>query len=191
MGLKGRYSSQNGGVQAALVAGALAVVGAVVTGLFSLANVVISNHDQTSPPPSPAVTARASHSSSVAPTFTMDYPPSGSHVSRRSGFTAGGAVTGPLGRYTIWLVDHPSYGYVVDVKATIKDRGSKWQAIDRPLGDSSDHLPYKRKVVAVLANPHCRLVLTRLDSSASGNQTRELPLGCVPVWGITVNVTRP
>lgn len=188
MGLKGWYSSQNGGVQAAVIAGALAVVGAVVTGVFSLVNVMISNSNQA--PPSSAV-ATVSPSSPAPPTFTMDYPRAGSHVSRQAGFTAGGTVTGPLGIYTIWLVDHPSYGYVVDVKATIQDRGLKWQAVDQPLGDSSDHLPYKRKVIAVLANPHCTLALTRLGSSAGGNQTRELPFGCIPVWGTTVNVTKP
>jgi hypothetical protein len=137
----------------------------------------------------PATTVTASPTTQGQLKVTLTYPPNGTKVSRSVGFTASGPIIGPLGTYTVWLLDHPSIGYVVDVKASVSN--GRWTATDRPLGGPRDQLPFKLTVVAVLADAECANTLAQLASSVSGDITGELPAGCAPVGKTTVNVARP
>lgn len=137
----------------------------------------------------PPTTASASPTTQGQPKVTLAYPPDGTQVSRSVGFTASGPIIGPLGTYTVWLLDHPSIGYVVDVKASVSN--GRWTATDRQLGGPSDQLPFKLIVVAVLADAECANTLAQLNSSVSGDITGELPAGCALVGKTTVNVARP
>jgi len=92
-----------------------------------------------------------------------------------------------LGSNSVWILDYDG-GYTVDSRASITD--GRWAAIDQPLGDASNHLPYSLTMVAALANPACAAVLTRLDAG-SNDYTNSLPQGCKLFGQVTVNVTRP
>jgi hypothetical protein len=121
------------------------------------------------------------------PFANLTYPAPGSAVGQAKGLVAGGTVNDP-GTYTVWLLDHPSYGYVVDVKATVQ--GGEWAANDHPLGSPTDPLPFHLTVVAVLADPDCARALNALGASAATNRLQALPDGCSQFGQVTVDVTQ-
>jgi hypothetical protein len=76
----------------------------------------------------------------------------------------------------------------VDQKAVTT--GGRWSAIDQPLGNSSNRLPYSLTMVAALANPSCASTLTKLNKSPNSDYTVQLPAGCKLFGQVTVDVTR-
>jgi hypothetical protein len=130
------------------------------------------------PSPSPGVTAGL-------PFANLTYPADGAPVGQKQGLTAGGTVNQP-GTYTVWLLDHPASGYVVDVKATVAN--GEWAASDHPLGSPADPLPFQLAVVAVLATPDCARALDA--ASAASHHLQVLPAGCSQFGQVTVNVSR-
>jgi hypothetical protein len=119
---------------------------------------------------------------------TLTWPTERYEASRSQGFVASGAVPAALWPDTIWILDHGSE-YIVDTVATI--RSGKWYAPDGPLGDSSNSLPYKLTMVAVLANPDCASRLSALDKTVAGDHTPHLPPGCRQFGQVTVTVSKP
>jgi|HubBroStandDraft_6_1064221.scaffolds.fasta_scaffold43826_6 hypothetical protein len=139
---------------------------------------------QTSPSASP--TPAKVLTTPGAASATLNHPVDGTKVSRSRGFVARGTATS-LGPYTVWILDYDS-GYTVDQEATVS--AGKWSALDQPLGDSSDQLPFELTMVAVVANPHCALKLGQIDST-SNDYTQSLPEGCNIFGRVTVDVSTP
>jgi hypothetical protein len=135
--------------------------------------------------PDPDASPRASASNSP-PTVTLVYPTNGTSVSRSQGFIATGS-SGSLGPNTIWILDSDS-GYFVDEESATAS--GQWSATDKPLGDSSDHLPFDLTMIVVLANPHCALILDSVNATAN-DYIQNLPRGCKQVGQVTVNVAKP
>jgi hypothetical protein len=119
---------------------------------------------------------------------TLTYPADGLQVSRSQGFVASGAAPSGLWPDTIWVLDHGTE-YIVDTEAAI--RAGKWSAPDRPLGDSSNSLPYDITMVAVLANPACTSRLSQLDRTIAGDHIPQLPPGCRQFGQVRVSVSKP
>jgi hypothetical protein len=122
------------------------------------------------------------------PSPTLTYPPDHLGVSRSQGFVASGAAPSALWPDSIWILDHGTE-YIVDRDATVN--AGRWSALDRPLGNSSNSLPYDITMVAVLANPACASRLSELDQSVSGDHIQQLPTGCTQFGQVTVHVDRP
>lgn len=120
------------------------------------------------------------------PSATLDHPVEGSVVSRSKGFSASGSVTSS-GHYTVWILDYDG-GYTIDQQAVIT--ADKWSAVDAPLGDSSDHLPFDLTMVAILATPDCAIRLAEI-SATENDYTNSLPDGCTIFGRRTVSVSRP
>jgi hypothetical protein len=119
-------------------------------------------------------------------TAALTGPTDGTQVSRSQGFTASG-VEASLGAYTIWILDYDG-GYTVDQEAAVA--GGRWSAIDQPLGDSSNRLPYSLTMVAALANPSCAATLAKLNEG-NNDYSAQLPAGCRLFGQVIVDVTRP
>ena len=172
----------------AIISAAGVIIAAIVTGTFNL----LANHN--GPTPQPSRTA-VSHSSSPRPSgrpsAKLTYPAGNTKVSRAKGFIARGIVEG-LGANTIWILDHSASGYYVDAEAaTPKNGNGAWSAMDRWLGNKSDHLPYSLTVVAVIATPQCKRQLRQIESQDLDTPLGTIPRGCLQFGKVTVEVYRP
>jgi hypothetical protein len=121
----------------------------------------------------------------ISPSASLTYPSIGAQVSRRDGFKAGG-TTSALGKDTIWVVDYDG-GYTVDEEATLA--GAVWSAIDAPLGDDGDPLPFNLTMKALLATPGCATELARIAATPD-DYVSALPTGCSEFGTVTVVVAR-
>jgi hypothetical protein len=128
-------------------------------------------------------TASSPNLNEISPVLTS--PSNGTRVSKSRGFTASG-TTAYLGSDTIWILDSDG-GYTVDQQAVVS--GGRWSAVDQPLGDSSDHLPFDLTMVAVLANPPCAAKLTRIGDT-NNDFIAQLPPGCNLFGRVMVDVAR-
>jgi hypothetical protein len=154
---------------------------------------LLNSHLSSSPAPAPtqAQTSQPapppSSSSEVVPFASVTYPAKGTQVSQKNGLTMGGTVASP-GHFTIWILDHPSRNsYFLDREADVN--AGEWSAVDRPLGEASDPLPYPLTVVAVLADPQCARSLNQIGQTATSHTTT-MPAGCHQFGQVTVKVTR-
>lgn len=120
------------------------------------------------------------------PSAFLQLPTNGTKVSRSLGFVARGRATN-LGKDSIWVLDY-SGGYIVDSEAELIN--GQWSAIDQPLGNSSDHLPYSLTMVAVFADRACAARLDEVNAT-NNDFLNSLPTGCKPFAQVTVNVTLP
>jgi hypothetical protein len=136
--------------------------------------------------PSPATSATSAPPSTDTPYATLKSPTNNALVSRSQGFTATGKAAA-LGPSTIWILDFDG-GYTVDQEAVVSS--GNWSATDKPLGDSSDHLPYFLTMRAVVANPQCAGILAAV-SSTSDDYIQNLPAGCKVIGQVTVKVSQP
>ena len=138
------------------------------------------------PTPQPTPPPSSSSPSEVVPFASVTYPAKGTQVSQKNGFTMGGTVASP-GHFTIWILDHPSrHSYFLDREADVN--AGEWSAVDRPIGDASDRLPYPLAVVAVLADPQCARSLNQIGQTATTHITT-MPAGCHQFGQVIVNVT--
>jgi hypothetical protein len=117
---------------------------------------------------------------------TLTSPAENLPVSRSNGFTAGGMITSP-GSSSVWILDFDG-GYTVDQRASVSS--GQWSAVDKPLGDPTDSLPFDLVMVAVLADPDCAGQLTKI-SDTSDDHTDQLPDGCHEFGRRTVHISRP
>jgi hypothetical protein len=125
-------------------------------------------------------------STSTSPVVTTNHLPTYA-VSRRSGFVANGAVH-CLGADTLWLFDRAEGRYYIDVQAIVDPRAHTWSAPDRPLGSSSDPLPFKVTAEIVIASPVCTRDL-QADAASGNTKMPNLPPGCADsMQPITVTV---
>ena len=165
-------------------------MGIIVLGLFSLAGGAYLSMKTPQGPtktPIPAPVPTISHTPNrTGPLATLKYPRDGTDVSRQEGFVARGTASS-LGSYTIWILDYDG-GYTVDQKAIVSN--ATWSAIDRPLGSSSDRLPYNLTMVAVFADPPCAHRLMQVNSTEN-DYMNHLPAGCKIFSQVTVNVSKP
>jgi hypothetical protein len=171
----------------------LAIVG---IGVFVLAFIpgIVNNSSPGSPisgvttPQATATPAARSPSQAVqtGPVVTLSSPITGTNVSRSQGFIATGRAES-LGTYTVWILDYDG-GYTVDQEATLAS--GQWSAVDKPLGDTSDHLPYYLTMRVIIGNHKCAARLQQV-SSTNNDYIPQLPDGCKYVSGTTVHVTKP
>ncbi len=110
----------------------------------------------------------------------------GTNVSNLNGFIARGKVSS-LGPNTIWILDYDG-GYTVDQQAMVV--GDKWSAVDKPLGDSTDELPFNLTMVAVIGDQGCTTKLADIVDNKDG-YTEGLPVGCKTFAKVTVRVSIP
>jgi hypothetical protein len=172
---------------------ALAIVGA---GVFALAFIpsVLNNSPSgasampsaTASTPGRGATPPPSQAAPSSLLVTLASPPTDTDVSRSQGFIATGRARS-LGTYTVWILDYDG-GYTVDQEATVAS--GQWSAVDRPLGDASDHLPYYLTMRVVTANTKCATKLQQINSTKN-DYTQNLPAGCTYISGTTVHVTKP
>lgn len=135
---------------------------------------------------SPAASVTNASPSINTPYAVLKSPKNNALVSRSQGFTAAGKAAA-LGTNTIWILDFDG-GYTVDQEANVNS--GSWSAVDKPLGDSSDHLPFYLTMRAVLANRHCEGILSAVNST-SDDYIQNLPAGCKIIGQVTVKVSQP
>lgn len=164
----------------------LASMGAAVFALAFVPGIISSSPGATNPGPlTPSHTA-APNPVSAGPIVTLTSPTHGQSVSRSKGFAASGEALS-LGSGTVWILDYDG-GYTVDQEGTVAS--GLWSAVDQPLGDSSDSLPYYLTMRVVIANPACAAILQKTNETTQDYLT-QLPAGCKYVTGVTVHVTTP
>jgi hypothetical protein len=164
-----------------------ALIGAVAVIAAAIITVVFAHGGSGGSSPQPSVSYSSSPRPSGQPSASLTYPADNTKMSREQGFTTGGVVKG-LGADTIWILDHPAGVYYVDAEAAI-DNG-KWVALDRPLGNKSDRLPYGLPVVAVFATPEYATQLRHWES-VGDVRLGQIPSGCYQFGEVTVDVNRP
>lgn len=173
----------------------LGVLGSAVFALAFIPGIVVKgssgaavNASSSSRPAQSAASTRAptSNPTPSGPVVTLTMPTTGTRVSRSQGFIASGKALS-LGSYTVWILDYDG-GYTVDQEGTVAN--GVWSAVDRPLGDSSDQLPYYLTVRVVMADRGCAAKL-QATNSTSNDYLTHLPAGCKVITGVTVHVTRP
>lgn len=180
----------------ALPTWARACLGVIGAGVFALAFVpgivntssdsAASRSSSSTPTQSASPASRPTPSpTSSGPVVTLATPTTGTSVSRSQGFIASGKALS-LGSYTVWILDYDG-GYTVDQEGAVAN--GVWSAVDKPLGDSSDQLPYYLSMRVVLANRKCAAELQKTNST-SNDYLAQLPVGCTVVTGATVHVTR-
>jgi uncharacterized membrane protein len=167
-----------------MVSGPVGLV-VIVIGVFCLiiSAGIFKTAESGNPASSPTQSSMAPSPHRILATLTS--PADGTRVSKSQGFTASGTTT-YLGSETIWILDSSS-GYTVDQEAVVT--GGRWSAVDQPLGDSSDHLPFGLTMVATLANPACAAKLTKI-SNTRNDFLAHLPAGCKPFGQVTVSVAK-
>lgn len=145
------------------------------------------------PPSATASASTASPSPSQSPSApseqtepTLTYPKDGTRVSKSQGFIASGSAAN-INPSSLWILDSDN-GYFVDQQAKIVN--GQWTALDAPLGDSSNHLPFDLTMIVVLANPHCSKIL-HTTNRTSNDYLKQLPGGCKQIGQVTVNVSKP
>jgi hypothetical protein len=129
--------------------------------------------------------AKKALSSAQTPYAVLQSPGNDALVSQSQGFIASGKAAS-LGTDTIWILDYDG-GYTVDQEASVSSE--TWTAVDRPLGDPSDRLPFYLTMRAVIANPHCAGVLSQINST-SNDYIQNLPDGCKIIGQVTVKVAK-
>ena len=137
-----------------------------------------------SAPASPVASPTNAPPSVQTPYAVLQSPGNGALVSQSQGFIASGKAAS-LGPNTIWILDYDG-GYTVDQEAAVYSE--TWTAVDRPLGDSSDRLPFSLTMRAVVANPHCAEILSQINST-SDDYIQNLPDGCKIIGQVTVKVS--
>ncbi|SOD75030.1 transglycosylase-like protein with SLT domain [Jatrophihabitans sp. GAS493] len=119
----------------------------------------------------------------LRPSVTVATPALNSRVSQSGGFSARGTVS-QIGTRTLWLLDNHD-GFTVDEMVPVI--GAQWAADDRPLGDTSDPLPFSLSVVLVLADAKCGQILGHAAATPS-DHLDALPAGCTIASTIRVRV---
>jgi hypothetical protein len=175
------------------------ILGIAGCGIFALSFTPLNNAGiqpkafSSMPPSAPASPTNAASpvasptnalSSVQTPYAVLQSPGNGALVSRSQGFIASGKAAS-LGPNTIWILDYDG-GYTVDQEAVVYSE--TWTAVDRPLGDSSDRLPFSLTMRAVVANPHCAEILSQINST-SDDYIQNLPDGCKIIGQVAVKVS--
>jgi hypothetical protein len=140
----------------------------------------------TSGPTSNIASGPTSNPTPSGPVVTLTAPTTGTSVSRSQGFIATGKALS-LGSYTVWILDYDG-GYTVDQEGVVAN--GLWSAVDKPLGGSSDQLPYYLAMRVVIADQECATKLQATNSTTNDYLT-QLPAGCKVITGVTVDVTKP
>jgi hypothetical protein len=203
MGLKQRYSSQSTEVKAAVVAGLLALFGAIVAGAFGLANTELGKAATAGTPSAASGAIATDPASPAAGTCTSMLSLTG--PSEDSSFTSGKnkalPITGiacDLGNDTGWLFDYDSddhyyyddYNGNSPVAAVPASHSGGWEYPDGGIGDSGDQRkPYT--ITLVLATPSCAKQLLTTSPIDGDYKWKAFPRGCTVAGKRDVYVTYP
>jgi len=211
MGLKNWYNSQDQGVKVgvltAAVTGGLAIVAAIVTGIFSIVNAEIDHPSQTQTSSQPSIShsassglpqrSRPSSALACSSALTLTSPANGTYIQNGANGIDVQGTTCDLGNNSAWLFDWDSQDqyYYADYNGnspgplTVPVRG-KWSFQDEPIGDPGDN--QKEYVITLVsASPSCNHSILQSQSIQNNQNILRFPAGCKIVSKRVVYVSYP